>query len=123
MRIISHKYVGAVIAAAVGITTFIAPISQAATPTPTPTVIPAVTGVSAMWDPKVGFLVSWTQLATTSGVSSYVVTANPSGATCTATAFANQCIYSNSTVPNPFKPQTPYTFTVVAKSATSSSAP
>ena len=127
MRNISRKYVGAFIAAAVGITAFIAPTSQAATPTPaatpTATVIPAVTGVSAMWDPKVGFLVSWTPLASTSGVSSYVVIANPSGATCTASAFANQCVYSNNTVPNPFKPQTPYTFTVVVKSATSASAP
>ena len=85
--------------------------------------IPVVTDISAMWDPKVGFLVSWTPVASSAKVTSYTVTANPSGATCVASGTTNQCIFANSKVPNPFKPATPYTFSVVATSAAGSSAP
>ena len=95
-----------------------APASQAAG-----TVIPPVTGVSAIWEPKIGFLVNWTPVAASVKPTSFTVTASPSGATCTAGANSNQCIFSNSTVPFPFKPFTPNTFTVVVNTAAGSSAP
>jgi len=87
----------------------------------TPTAIPVVTGVSAIYDPKIGYLVSWTPAASTVKPTSYTVTATPGGATCTASANANQCIYSSTVVPNPMKVNTNYTFTVVVNSATGSS--
>ncbi len=100
------------------ISLFIPSATHAAT---TPTAVPAVTGVSSIYDPKIGSMVSWTPEASTVKVTSYTVTANPGGATCNASAYVNQCIYSNSVVPNPLKVNTNYTFTVVANTASGSS--
>jgi len=93
------------------------PVAPKATPTPTPTPIPqAPTNVGAYFKVEIGFMVSWSLPASTLGVTGYTVTAS-NGAKCVVTsASINQCTYSTNTIPFPFKPITPYTFTVVANS-------
>jgi len=116
---IRQKSLGAIaLAAAVAL---IAPlVANTATAATTP--LTQVTGVSAAYDPKVGFMVSWTPVSSTLAPTSYTVTANPGGATCVVRATTNQCIYSSSVVPNPMKVNTNYTFTVTVSSATGTSA-
>ena len=104
--------------------------SQAATPAakPTPSTTPtpapvAPTNVGAYFKVEIGYMVSWSLPANLVGVTGYTVTAS-NGAKCIANgASNNQCIYSGSTVPNPFAPYVPYTFTVVTNSTVGSSAP
>jgi Fibronectin type III domain len=106
------------------------PSSHAATsvakaaPTPTPNPAPiAPTNVGAYFKVEIGYMVSWTLPANLVGVTGYTVTAS-NGAKCNVNgSINNQCIYSGSTVPNPFSPFVPYTFTVVTNSTVGSSAP
>ena len=97
--------------------------AYAATPTPTPTpaaiALPTLTGVSATWSTKTGFIVDWVPLDSkySSRVKSFTVTAS-NGAICTVGGWSNnECVYSNSFVPFPFKPFIAYTFKVTANGA------
>jgi len=100
----------------------------AATSSPTPTPSPAIqmvapTNVGAYFKVESGYMVSWSIPANLRGINGYTVTAS-NGAKCVSNGSSNgQCIFSNSIVPNPFKPFIPYTFTVVSNYATGDSAP
>ena len=94
-----------------------------ATPTPTPVVIPAVTGVSATWATLEGFVVGWNPItsAAKSVVTGYTVSVSQGSTvvpqTCVVTnVAASECVFSSSKVPFGFKPYVRYTFTVVANS-------
>lgn len=96
-----------------------------ATPTPTPVVIPAVTGVSATWTTLEGFVVGWNPItsAAKSAVTGYTVSVSQGSTvlpqTCVvANVASSECVFSNSKVPFGFKPYVRYTFTVVANSKT-----
>jgi Fibronectin type III domain len=86
--------------------------------------IPAApTNVGAYYKVEQGYMVSWSLPSVLTGITGYTVTAS-NGATCKVqSALQNQCTFSNSVVPNPMKPQTPYTFTVTANSSAGASAP
>lgn len=94
----------------------------AATPQPTPSP-QAPTNVGAYFKVENGWMVSWTLPTNLTGVTGYTVTAS-NGATCIVPAASiNQCVYSLNVVPNPWRPFTPYTFTVVTNSSVGKSAP
>jgi len=105
-----------------GVSTYAA--SPATPPTAKATTIPspqAPTSVGAYFKVENGFMVSWTLSASTVGVTGYTVTAS-NGAKCIVSyASINQCIYSTNVVPFPFRPFTPYTFTVATNSSTGNS--
>lgn len=72
-----------------------------------------VTGVSAYYRADLGYLVGWTNPSTTKGITSYTVTANPSGKTCIAGGATNiKCVFTNSQLGF----TETYSFTVVANS-------
>ena len=102
------------------------PAKAAPTASPTPTPIPqpiAPTNVGAYFKVEIGYMVSWSLPTNLLGVTGYTVTAS-NGAKCNVSgATNNQCIYSGSTVPNPFSPFVSYTFTVVTNSSVGTSAP
>ncbi len=88
-------------------------------PTLTPIPLPKVTGVSATWATRTGFIVDWAPIGTaySARVKSFTVTAS-NGAVCTVTGYnATECVYSNGVVPFPFKPYIRNTFTVTANGA------
>lgn len=72
-----------------------------------------VTAVSAYYRVDLGYMVGWTLPADTSKISSYTVTANPGGKTCTAGGATNvKCVFSNTDLGF----TNTYTFTVFANS-------
>ena len=84
---------------------------------------PSVTDVGAYFKVEQGFMISWTLPTNTNGITGYTVVAS-NGAKCIAkSATQNQCTYSSSTVPNPFRPFLPYTFTVITNSTSGDSSP
>lgn len=83
--------------------------------------IPVVTDVGAYFKVENGWFVSWTLPADKTGITGYTVTSS-NGAKCVVkSASTNQCLYSSTTVPNPFRPYTPYTFSVVTNTKTGDS--
>ena len=83
---------------------------------------PVVTDVGAYFKVENGWFVSWTLPADKTGVTGYTVVAS-NGAKCIVTSpNINQCLYSSTTIPNPFKPLTPYTFSVVTNTKSGDSA-
>ena len=84
--------------------------------------IPAVTDVGAYFKVENGWFVSWTLPADKTNVTGYTVTSS-NGAKCLVKgATVNQCLYSSTTVPNPFRPFIPYTFSVVTNTKAGDSA-
>ena len=95
---------------------FSAPMANAATP--------VVTDVGAYFKVEDGWFVSWTLPADKTGITGYTVIASTNGAKCVIkSATINQCVYQSTTIPNPFRPVTPYTFTVITNSKTGDSSP
>lgn len=83
---------------------------------------PVVTDVGAYFKVENGWFVSWTLPADKNGVTGYTVVAS-NGAKCIVTSpNINQCLYSSTTIPNPFKPLTPYIFSVVTNTKSGDSA-
>ena len=114
---------------AIGLTASISIFGQSSfAASPTPTLIPSVsllspTNVGSYFKVESGFMASWSLPENLKGINGYTVIAS-NGAKCISNgASNNQCIFSNSVVPNPFKPFVPYTFVVVSNYTSGDSAP
>lgn len=82
---------------------------------------PSVTNVGAYFKVEQGFMISWSLPSDTTGITGYTVVAS-NGAQCIVkSATQNQCTYSSSKVPNPFRPFIPYTFSVITNSSSGDS--
>lgn len=102
--------------AAIAVATLSIGLSLSGAPANAATGSQAVADVSAYYRVDLGYMVGWKTPADRSGVTGYVVTANPGGKTCAVSgATAKSCTFSTSTLGY----SNQYTFTVATKKGSS----